>query len=70
MPLNQVMVFVGSASQLTLFLSTSNMGALDVSKGELIRRMSSYQETLQLLCLILMIIFMLGLIQMNSLMVY
>lgn len=43
MPLKHIVIFVGSASQLTLFLSMGNIGTLDVSKGELIRRMNSYQ---------------------------
>lgn len=43
MPLKCVTIPVGSASQLMLLLSMKKTSMLDVSKGELIRRMSTYQ---------------------------
>lgn len=49
MLLKHIVIFAGSASQLTLFLSKGNTGTLDVSKGELIRRMSSMKDTTALL---------------------
>lgn len=51
MPLKCIAIPVGSASQLTLLLSMKNTSTLDVSKGELIRKMSRSSAP-QLYCLI------------------